>query len=137
MQLETRAAQRPREGVESRSPVAVEFGAAEPTLPVTLSGQVQAALPGRLAQLLHLAFPLAVQFVVIGWWRSAAWALAIGAFGSWGLADRWLASAAAAHSRRRAWVRAAGVAAATIASVVPLVLLLELFLRVMGAAPTF
>jgi len=119
----------------SRPPLAKQSATSEPTLSVTLSRQVRSALPGRLPQLLQLALPLAVQFAWFGWWRSAAWALGISAFGSWGLADRWLTRAASAESSRRTLVRVVRVAAGTLASVVPAVLLLELFLRLLGAPP--
>ena len=107
----------------------------EPTLSVTLAEQVRDALPERLAQLLHLALPLSVQFAVFGWWRSAGWALAISAFGSWGLAGRWLARPAGEHDRWRGLVRAARVLAGTVASALPVLFLLELFLRAVGKAP--
>lgn len=113
----------------------IESAVSEPTLSVMLTRQVRAALPGRLPQLLHLAFPLAVQFAAIGWWRSAAWALAIAAFGSWGLADRRLLTAAEVDSSWRSLVRVARVAAGTLASVVPAALLLEMFLHLLGAPP--
>jgi hypothetical protein len=100
-----------------------------------MSRLVRSALPGRLAQLFHLGLPLAVQFAVLGWWRSAAWALAIAAFGSWGLTDRWLESADSAHSSWRRLVRLARAAAATVASVVPFVLVLDLFFHILGAPP--
>ena len=107
----------------------------EPTLSVTLSEQVRNAVPERLAQLLHLALPLAVQFAVFGWWRSAGWALAISAFGSWGLMGRWLESSASRGSRWRGVARAARVVAGTLSSALPILFLLELFLRLVGKAP--
>jgi hypothetical protein len=113
----------------------IKSAVAEPTLSVTLSEQVRSALPGRLPQLLHLAFPLALQFAAIGWWRSAGWALAIAAFGSWGLADRWLANAAHDGSSLGGLVRLARAAAATVSSVVTVALVLEMFLHLLGAPP--
>jgi hypothetical protein len=109
--------------------------APEPTLSVTLSEQVRAALPGRLPHLLQLAFPLAAQFATLGWWRSAGWAFAIAAFGSWGLADRWLTGADADKSKWRWPVRAARVTAAALSAVVTAALVLEAFMRMMGAPP--
>jgi hypothetical protein len=111
---------------------------AEPTLAVVLTHAVRTALPTRLYQLLHLAFPLAVDFAFRGWWRPAAAAVAVTAFGAWGLADRWLWNAAA-DRQPRGWPRrivqlGRAVAGAVTASL-SAVLLLELFLRVLGDPP--
>ncbi len=114
---------------------AIESAVTEPTLSVTLSQLVRSALPGRLPQLLQLAFPLALQFAAISWWRSAGWALAIAAFGSWGLAERWLADSDHDESSRRVPVRLARVAAATVSSVLTAALVLEGFLHLLGAPP--
>lgn len=107
----------------------------EPSLSVTLSEQVRAALPGRLPQLLQLAFPLALQFAVLGWWRSAGWAFAIAAFGTWGLADRWLTGTDSQASAWRGLVRAGRVLAATLSAVALTAVVLEGFMRLMGAPP--
>jgi hypothetical protein len=111
---------------------------AEPTLARVLTHAVRTTVPTRLYQLLHLALPLAVDFAYRGWWRPAAAAVAVTAFGAWGLADRWLWTAEE-EDRSRDWkVRVArlgraiaGATAATLASL----LLLEMFLRLLGAAP--
>ena len=110
----------------------------EPTLAELLTRVVRTTVPARLYKLLHLAFPLAVDFAFHGWWRPAAWAFAVTSFGAWGLADRWLWTTAEFEPRRGWRVRTArvlravaGAAAATIGSV----LLFELFLRLLGAAP--
>src|SRR5918911_5287796 len=71
----------------------------EPTLAELLTRVVRTTVPLRLYQLLHLAFPLAVDFAFHGWWRPAAWATAVTAFGAWGLADRWLWSSAEDEAR--------------------------------------
>ena len=110
----------------------------EPTLAELLTRVVRTTVPARLYKLLHLAFPLAVDFALHGWWRPAAWAFAVTSFGAWGLADRWLWTAAEFEPPRGWRIRAArvlravtGAAAATIGAG----LLLELFLRLLGAAP--
>lgn len=111
---------------------------AEPTLAAVLTDAVRTAVPTRLYQLLHLAFPLAVDFAFRGWWRPAAAAVAVTAFGAWGLADRWLWNAAAddrARGSRIRIARAGRVAAGTIAAALAALLLLELFLRLLGDAP--
>ena len=112
----------------------IDVSSTEPTLRAVLTREMRRALPGRLPYLLQLAFPLAIQFAILGWWRSGAWAFAISAFGAWGLADRWLATAPA-RGWRRNLARGARLLAATVAAVVPAVLLFELFFRLMGDAP--
>jgi hypothetical protein len=110
----------------------------EPTLAALLTHVVRTVVPLRLYQLLHLAFPLAVDFAFHGWWRPAAWATAVTAFGAWGLADRWLWSSAEYEAPNGWLVRGARVlraAAGTVSSTLVGVLLLELFLRVLGTAP--
>jgi hypothetical protein len=118
--------------------VAVEPPIGEPTLAAVLTHAVRTTVPTRLYQLLHLAFPLAIDFVYRGWWRPAAAAIAITSFGAWGLADRWLWNSTADTSTTRLSIRLmtfartiAGVSAASLA----LLLLLELFLRALGDAP--
>jgi hypothetical protein len=110
----------------------------EPTLAGLLTHAVRTSVPTRLYQLLHLALPLAVDFAYRGWWRPAAAAVALTAFGAWGLADRWLWNADERGSPRRGLTRIAhvgraiaGVTAATLASL----LILELFLRLLGSPP--
>jgi hypothetical protein len=120
--------------------IADEQPVAEPTLGELLTRAVRTAVPTRLYQLLHLALPLAVDFGFRGWWRPAALALAVTAFGAWGLADRWLWNVAsdqyARPSRwRRRLVTGARLLAGTTAATLSGVLLLELFLRLLGAAP--
>jgi hypothetical protein len=121
-----------------RSDIAADERAVEPTLGELLTRTVRTALPTRLYQLLHLAFPLAVDFAYRGWWRPAAAAIAVTAFGAWGLADRWLWNAAA-DDRPGTWPQRLGTVvravAGTIAATLTAVLLLELFLRVLGDPP--
>jgi hypothetical protein len=111
---------------------------AEPTLAEVLTHAVRTTVPTRLYQLLHLALPLAVDFAFRGWWRPAAAAVAVTAFGAWGLADRWLWNAAA-DDRPPGWpMRIAGLgraAAGTVVVGLAALLLLELFLRLLGDAP--
>ena len=107
---------------------------AEPTLGVLTTRLVRRALPYRLAQILQLGLPIAVDFAARGWWRAAAWALALSAFGAWGLTDRWLWVSHATGWRGRV-LRAGRAVAGTIATALPSVLLLELFLRLLGDAP--
>lgn len=111
---------------------------AGPTLAEVLTTAVRTTVPTRLYQLLHLAFPLAVDFAFRGWWRAAATAVAVTAFGAWGLADRWLWNAIE-DDRLGGWAMrlarigraVAGTAAATLTSL----LVLELFLRLLGSPP--
>lgn len=115
----------------------------EPTLAEVLTRTVRTTVPTRLYQLLHLALPLAIDFGFRGWWRPAALALAVTAFGAWGLADRWLwglAEDAYEHGsppslRRVRMIRLARVFAGTVAAILSGTLALELFLGLLGAAP--
>ena len=112
----------------------------EPTLAAVLTRAVRTAVPTRLYQLLHLALPLAVDFAFRGWWRPAAAALAVTAFGAWGLADRWLWNVAESRYEERRWwpvaaARAARAVAGTVAAAAAGVLALELFLWLLGRAP--
>ena len=121
-----------------REPIAVEPLMAEPTLAAVLTHAVRTTVPTRLYQLLHLAFPLAIDFAYRGWWRPAAAAVAITSFGAWGLADRWLWNATD-DERSRSWTvpvirTGRAVAGGTAASVLA-ILLLELFLRLLGSPP--
>jgi hypothetical protein len=72
------------------------------------------------------------------WWRSAATAIAITAFGAWGLADRWLWDGLP-DAPRPGWatrtVRLARAVAGAVTASLAAVLLLELFLRALGAPP--
>ena len=120
--------------------IADEQPIAEPTLAAVLTRAVRTAVPTRLYQLLHLGFPLAVDFAFRGWWRPAAWAVAVTAFGAWGLADRWLWSAAEGeYEEPRGWrvalARATRLIAGTTAAALSALLALELFLRLLGDAP--
>jgi hypothetical protein len=118
---------------------AVDSTAAEPTLAAVLTSAVRTTVPTWLYQLLHLAFPLAVDFAYRGWWRPAMAAFAVTAFGAWGLADRWLWNATEDGMSSREWrVRLARIGralAGTIAATGAGILLLELFLRLLGDAP--
>jgi hypothetical protein len=112
---------------------------AEPTLGEVLTRAVRTTVPTRLYQLLHLALPLAVDFAFRGWWRPAGWAVAVTAFGAWGLADRWLWNSATIDEARSRWstrfARMARLIAGATAATLGAVLLLEVFLRLLGDAP--
>ncbi len=123
-----------------REPSIADEPVTEPTLGAVLTRAVRATVPTRLYQLLHLALPLAVDFAYRGWWRPAVAALAVTAFGAWGLADRWLWNASESeYEERRGWrvrlVRAARAVAGTVAAAAAGGLVLELFLRLLGNAP--
>lgn len=107
----------------------------EPTLGVLASRFVRATLPRRLYQVLQLALPVAIDLGMRGWWRGAAWSLAIASFGAWGLADRWLAESADDNPARARWVRVVRFIAGGLAIVPPIILLLEQFLRLLGDSP--
>jgi hypothetical protein len=121
-----------------REPSVAGHSIVEPTLAEVLTRAVRTAVPTRLYQLLHLALPLAVDFAFRGWWRPAAAAVAVTAFGAWGLADRWLWNARA-DGQSRDWrtriVPLGRAVAGTVAVTLAAVLLLELFLRVLGDPP--
>ena len=121
-------------------PTAIGPSAGEPTLAAVLTRAVRTTVPTRLYLLLHLAFPLAVDFAFRGWWRTAIAATALTAFGAWGVADRWLwdMSDDVPGSSPRWPVTLARIGralAGTIAGSGAGLLLLELFLRVLGDAP--
>lgn len=122
-----------------REPAVLDPSVGEPTLATLLTRAVRTPVPIWLYRLLHLAFPLAIDFAYRGWWRPAIAAVAVTAFGAWGLADHWLWDASEEVSSRRPWAErlarlgraVAGVVAGTGAAL----LLLELFLRVLGDPP--
>jgi hypothetical protein len=109
--------------------------APEPTLGTLATHLVRTTVPRRLYQIFHLALPVAVDLAMRGWWRGAGWALAISAFGAWGLADHWMAESAADNPSRARWVRVVRVVAGALAIVPPVGLLLDAFLSLLGNAP--
>jgi hypothetical protein len=109
--------------------------APEPTLGALATHLVRTTVPRRLYQIFHLALPVAVDLAMRGWWRGAGWALAISAFGAWGLADHWMAESAADNPSRARWVRVVRVVAGALAIVPPVALLLDAFLSLLGNAP--
>ena len=113
----------------------------EPTLAAILTRAVRTTFPTRLYQLLQLALPLAVEFALQGWWRPAVGAMALAAFGLWGLADRWLWQASGdgpqLHPETLRLMKMGRAAAGAIAAAGAGMVMLELFLRLLGAAPTF
>lgn len=107
----------------------------EPTLGVLASRLVRSTVPRRLYQVLQLALPVSIDLAMRGWWRGAGWALAVAAFGAWGLADRWLAESAPDNPTRARWVRLVRFISGALAVVPPIVLLLEQFVRLLGNSP--
>lgn len=121
--------------VSEKYVVPARESAAEPTLATLATRLVRGTVPRRLYRVLSLALPFAADFAMRGWWRGAGWALALAAFGAWGLADHWLAESADDEPKRARWVRVARVVAGALTVVPPVVLLLEAFLRLLGKAP--
>ena len=119
---------------QGESPRPTSTPAPEPTLAELLTRFVRTTVPLRLYQILQLGIPFALDFGVRGWWRLTGWAIAIAAFGAWGLADRWLWTSEDEGWRSRA-ARAARFVAGALAGSIPAVLLLELFLRLLGRGP--
>ena len=123
--------------VSEKLDVVCETPAPEPTLAALATGLVRRTVPRRLYQILQLALPFAIDFAMRGWWRGAGWSLAVASFGAWGLADHWLAESASDNPARAGWVRVVRVIAGGLAVVPTVALMLEMFLRLLGNAPTF
>jgi hypothetical protein len=121
--------------VSDKLDVACERGASEPTLAALATRLVRTTVPRRLYRVLSFALPVAIDFATRGWWRGGGWALAVAAFGAWGLADHWLAESGADNPSRARWVRVIRVIAGGLAVLPPVVLVLEAFLRLLGNAP--
>jgi hypothetical protein len=121
--------------VSEKYEVTYDQAVPEPTLGALATRLVRTTVPRRLYQLFHLALPVAVDLAMRGWWRGAGWSLAIASFGAWGLADHWMAESSADNPSRARWVRIVRVIAGGLAVVPPMILLLELFLRLLGKAP--
>jgi len=107
---------------------------AEPTLGALLTSYARTSVPTRLYQLMQLGIPSAIDWGLHGHWRIAAVALALGSLGAWGLADRWLYGAEPGRPRTEL-MRCTRAITGTIAAVIPALLLIELFLRLLGTAP--
>lgn len=107
----------------------------EPTLGVLASRLVRSTVPRRLYQVLQLALPVSVDLAMRGWWRGAAWSLAVASFGAWGLADRWLAESAVDNPSRARWIRIVRFLTGALAALPPIILLLEQFVRLLGNSP--
>jgi len=105
----------------------------EPTLASLAAHLARTVIPYELWTLMQVALPIALDLALRGWWRGAAWALAVAAFGAWGLADHWLDRASS--TRRKRLARAVRGVAGVLAVAPPVLLLLELFLRLLGSAP--
>ena len=119
-----------------RSLVRTEAGA-EPTLGALLTRFARTTVPARLYQLLWLGVPFAIDFGLHGQWRAAAWGVAVAALGLWGVADRWVWQASESEGWRGRAVRVLRATAGAVAGSSAGLLLIELFLRLLGSAPTF
>jgi hypothetical protein len=115
--------------------VAHDEHAPEPTLGALATRLVRTTVPRRLYQVFHLALPVAIDLAMRGWWRGAGWSLAVASFGAWGLADPWLAESARDNPGRARWVRLVRIITGGLAIAPPIVLLLEVFFRLLGNAP--
>lgn len=108
---------------------------AEPTLGGVLTHFARTTVPSRIYKLLQFGIPLALDFGLHGYPRVAALGVALSALGAWGLADRWLFTAPARAGRKATLVRYARVVCGAVAAGTSLVLVLEIFLRLLGNAP--
>ena len=107
----------------------------EPTLGALLTHYARTSVPSHTYKLLQFGIPFALDFGLHGYWRAAAWGVAVSALGTWGLADRWLFQAPDRADRRATLMRVARALAGTIAVAIPAVLLIRLFLHLLGNAP--
>jgi hypothetical protein len=107
----------------------------EPTLGELLTHFARTGVSKRLYVFLQLGLPVAFDFGVHGYPRVAAWGIALASLGAWGLADRWLFARPAAAGLRATLTRYARAVTGALAAVIPALLLLELFLRLLGNAP--
>lgn len=117
----------------SPAPAATEV-TAEPTLGALLTRYARTGVPARLYQMLQLGIPVAIDWGLHGHWRAAAAGVALASLGAWGLADRWLSGAERARPGARL-VRVARATTGALAAMIPALLLMELFLRLLGNAP--
>ena len=91
-------------------------------------------VPARFYQVLQLALPAAISLWTVGWRRSAAAMIVVGAFGVWALCEQRLDATSDADmgdpppSR---WLPFVHRSAAVVASLTALLLALELFIRLM------
>jgi len=107
----------------------------EPTLGALLTHYARTAVPSHTYKLLQFGMPFALDFGLHGYWRAAAWGVAVSALGAWGLADRWLFQALDRVDRRTTLMRVARALAGTIAAAIHGVLLIRLFLHLLGSSP--
>ena len=106
----------------------------EPTFAALATSTARRLVPSRVWLTLQLALPLAADFVIRGWWRPAALAVAISLAGVWGVADQWIWRRA--PEGRVAHVgRVVRFAAAAGAIGLGALLLLDVFFRLLGNAP--
>lgn len=107
----------------------------EPTLAEILTHFARTGVSDRLYMLMHLGFPVALDFGLHGYPHVAALGLALGSLGLWGLADRWLFARADSAGLRTTLVRATRAVSGSLAVLTTAALLVELFLHVLGNAP--
>ena len=118
------------------------FNASVPTAPspsdATLVAELHAFavrhVPARFYQALQLALPAAVSLWSLGWHRSAAAMIVVGAFGVWALCEQRLDHASDADMGDpppSAWFPVVHRSAAIVAGLTAGVLALELFIRMM------
>lgn len=107
----------------------------EPTLGTLLTHYARTAVPSRLYVLLQLGIPVALDFGLHGYWRVAAWGVAISSLGAWGLTDRWLFVHPGRELGRARLMRYARIASGVVAAIIPALLFVQLFLRLLGNAP--
>ena len=107
----------------------------EPTLGAVLTHFARTTVPSRIYKLLQFGIPFALDFGLHGFWRPAAWGVAVSALGAWGLADRWLFTTPVRAGRKAALVRYARIVCGALAAGISLALVIEIFLRLLGNAP--
>lgn len=107
----------------------------EQTLGELLTHYARTAVPARIYVLLQFGIPFALDFGMHGWHRTGALGAALASLGAWGLADRWIFAHPDSARTRGAFVRWARAITGTLAAGIPVVLLIQLFLHVLGNAP--
>jgi hypothetical protein len=120
--------------VEGPSPVV--SSAPEPTLGELLTHFARTTVPSRLYKFLQFGIPFALDFGLHGYWRAAAWGVAIASLGAWGLVDRRLFTTAPPSQREHdGLLRYARAITGSVAVAIPAILLIEIFLHLLGNAP--
>jgi hypothetical protein len=104
----------------------------EPTLHALVLRFVHEKTPHQFYLAIQLAFPWAIYFGTIDWWRAAGLATAVGCFGLWALADRWLREEDRVGSVAGRVVRAGS---ALVSGGLTVALILERFVHMMPPGP--